>query len=514
MNKKRKMAGVLLLAAGILTFGLTPFRTDPAKGDIKIYKGKIEDAADFIARFPAEQEARETYDRLNGIVKNFRSILDGESPIDVADIQNKCSFVLETQKKTEVLEWCLLGLCLDGTVTLLPGEGIELTLPSYCLDAGKAGPSLKEFYSVERISGKQAEWLPNLLEYVSRRPDEDLPVQGLIWNMGKKVAFDDLPEDQQELLSAVVPDAAKRYGRKPGSKLLGHLADEVRSRVDIIRDVENTADRINRRKSRLKLRLPKHDTFQVENGLLMKIESTGSYREIKLIIAYPREESDGTGSARTVSLAGWLGEEAVSGLLQADRSDSIPTFLPFSSSTIAGLGTGLVPGFGSGLGLGVGSTGPGGSMISIAHHSPSLLPGIDACPVSCATPSLSGQSKWGKAKNWWGENKGKIEDWSDRAGEAKDLIDSYNEGGLDGVRDHVKGRGFDESLDVFKAFNKGNPEAERAFELFRDFNKSFLDSDKNKEDRGDKGKFKPLRPSGFRFKPGRGDVQPLASSGF
>lgn len=512
MKKQRKTCWILLLVAGILTFGPAPFRAYPARDDIKIYKGEIDESVDFIARFPTEEEAMETFNRLHGIVENFRAVLDGESPIDLEDIQNKCRFVLETQKKTEVLEWCLLGLCLDGTVTLLPGEAIEMTLPSYCLDAGKASPSLGEFYSVERISGKQTEWLPPLLEYVSRRPDEGLPVQGLIWNMGKKVAFEDLPEDQQDLLTIVVPDAAKRYGRKPGSKLLGRLADEVKSRVDIIHDIEYTADRINSRKSRLKLRLPKHDTFRLENGLLMKVISTGSFHEVTLVIAYPRVGLGISGSARTVSLAGWLGEDISAGFLHANNFETIPPFLDFFSDTNSGQGTAFGSGFGCGPGFG--SSDPGGSFPPILKPSSNPLPGMNSFTASFSKPSLAGQGKWGKTKNWWNNNKGKIEDWSGRAGEAKDLIDSYNEGGLDGVRDHVKGRGFDESLDVFKSFNKGNPEAERAFELFRDFNKSFLDSDKDKDGRGDKGKFKPLRPSGFKFKPGRGDVQPLASSGF
>jgi len=84
---------------------------------------------------------------------------------------------------------------------------------------------------------------------------------------------------------------------------------------------------------------------------------------------------------------------------------------------------------------------------------------------------------------------------------------------LEGVGDYVKGRGFDEGLDFFKGFLKGNPEAERAFELFRDFNKSFLDAEKNKHNRGSKGGLKPFRPSRYRFRPGRGDVQPLATGG-
>lgn len=449
------MYWLLLLFAGILFFGSAPFSGGIAKDDIKIFRGKIEDVADFITPFPSAEEAQETFDRLNGVLDNFRHVLAGESPIDILDIQEKCNFVLDTHKKTEVLQWCLLGLCLDGEISLLPGEGIELTLPSYCLDADKGGPAENEFFSIERISGKQSQWLTPLLDYVSRQPHQDLPVQGLIWNMGKKVPYEELPEDQQELLSSVVPDAEKRYGKKLGTKLLGRLVDEVKSRVDIIRDIEATADEINRRKSRFALVLPKYDTFRMDNGLLVKIRSTGSFKEITLVIVNPRERAGGDGETGRMNLG--LGYNLDHNMVFSNRT--LYMLAPSNSAAVAG------------------------------------------------------QGKWGKAKNWWKENSGKIESWSDRAGDVKDIIDSYNEGGLKGVEGYAKGRGFDESLDVFKSLVKGNPEAEHAFELFRSFNKDLMKADNDKQNRGNKDKMKFFRPRDYRFKPGRRDVQPLAASG-
>jgi hypothetical protein len=455
VRNKRIAFGLLLLFGGVLFSGSAPYFGGIAKDNIKIYRGTIEDAADFITRFPTAEEAQETFDRLNGIVDNFRLVLAGESPIDLVDIQEKCSFVLETHRKTEVLEWCLLGLCLDGEISLLSGEGIELTLPSYCLDAGKAGPSEDEFFSIERISGKQSEWLTPLLDYVSRHPDKDLPVQELVWNMGKKVPYEDLPENQQALLSSIVPNAEKQYGKKLGTKLLGRVVDEVKSRVDIISDFESTADEINRRKSRLELVLPKYDTFRMDNGLLVKIRSTGSFKEITLVIVNPRESAGRDGERGRMNLG--LGYGIEHGMVLSNLAPYVWT--PSNSATAAG------------------------------------------------------QGKWGKTKNWWKENNGKIESWSNRAGDVKDIINSYNEGGLKGVSDYAKGRGFDESLDVFKSLVKGNPEAERAFELFRSFNKDLLKADNDKQNRGNKEKMKFFRPRNYRFKPGRRDVQPLAASG-
>lgn len=466
-KNEANLFGVSLFAVGILFCGSAFYPISDDRQDIEIYRGTVQEASDFIVRFPTEEEAQETFERLNGVVDTFRSVLAGESSINMEDIREKCRFVIETQRKTEVMEWCLVGLCLDGSISLLPGEGIELTLPSFCLDADKAGPSEDEFFSIEQISGKESEWLTPLLEHLSRRPDEDLPAQELIWNMGKKVPYEDLPEDQQALLSAIVPDAERRYGKKLGSKLLGRLADEVKSRVEIISDFESIADQINQRKSNLELVLPRYDTFSLDNGLLVKVKSTGSFAEITLVIVNPREVGGGEGLISTPSL------------VRSGEANII-----------------------TGHDMGIGT-----------NHGPvfSLR-----APYFCvfASPSTSmDQGKWSKGKNWWKENSGKIEDWSNRAGDIKDIIDSYHEGGLEGVNDYAKGRGFDASLDVFKSFHKGNPEVEQAFELFRSFNKDLMKAENDKQNRGNNDRLKFFRPKDYRFKPGRGDVQPLAASG-
>jgi len=248
------------------------------------------------------------------------------------------------------------------------GEGIELTLPSYCLDADKAGPSENEFYSIERISGKQAEWLKPLLDYASRHPDEDLPVQSLIWNMGKGISYEDFPEDQQVLLSAAVPDAEKCYRKKLGKRLLGRLVEEVRSRVDVITDFESVAERINSRRSKLKLILPKYNTFRLESGILVKVKSTGIFSKLTLIIVNPREEHE-------------------------------EKRLPAKTFFLGGLG------FGPGIG-------------------PSFLPRAHELREPFPFFPSQGQSRWGRARNWWNDNKGKIDDWSTRASDVKDIIDS------------------------------------------------------------------------------------------
>ncbi len=67
-------------------FGFTSFLISaPQKNEEKIviYKGKIEEAADYIVHFPTEEEGRETYARLNEIAGSFKSILAEKRPSDL-----------------------------------------------------------------------------------------------------------------------------------------------------------------------------------------------------------------------------------------------------------------------------------------------------------------------------------------------------------------------------------------------------------------------------------------------
>lgn len=463
-----------VLVAGFFTLKFSAAATFGGTSEVSIYKGRIEDTADIIVRFPNEEEGREIYTRLTGIVEDFKTILLGEREINVRDIEDKCHYVLGTYRETEILEWCLLNLCLDQSLSLLPGEGIELTLDSYCLDAGKASPSVDEFYKVEKIDGEQAVWLEPLLAYAGQHAEENLPVQGLIWNMGRNIPFGELPADQQSLLKTVVPDAETRFTASLGKKLFSRLKREVRSRAGVISDLVDVVamvEAINARKSKLELILPKHDVFRLDNGLLVKIKSTGSLEKLKLIIVNPKENEGRPEERSSLSFQGVFNKEGV--LFCFGRRD-------------------------------------------FQRGGPYILETGPAEPIpflGLLFTASSAQSKWEKAGDWWNNNKGKIESWSKRAKTAKDIIDSYNEGGLKGVENYVKGRGFDEGLDFFKSFQKGNPQAERAFELFRKFNKDLMDKNADKQQRPEKDGLKSFKPWKWKFKPGRGDVQPLATSG-
>jgi len=185
------------------------FKSDVAT----IYKGNIEDAADYIASFPTDEEAEQILSRLESTSEEIRAILYGEIPPDTIRIKEITEYVLKVYNETDILLWNILQIYETQSISLLPGEGIKLTLDSYCLDHNAASPSGDEFYYIDAIPEEQAEWLIPIVDYVSKNPAEDLPVQGLIWNMNNGVAFNDLPGDQQELLVEAIPNAEELYGR-------------------------------------------------------------------------------------------------------------------------------------------------------------------------------------------------------------------------------------------------------------------------------------------------------------
>jgi len=100
------------------------------------------------------------------------------------------------------------------------------------------------------------------------------------------------------------------------------------------------------------------------------------------------------------------------------------------------------------------------------------------------------KDRWDKASNYYG-----------KAQEVGKALKAF-EKGAEGVENYAKGRGFDESMAVFDALNKGNSKFKEASDLFKNFNKQFLEDDNAKP--------KKINPGKYKFRPGRGDVQPLS----
>ena len=421
------------------------FNSDVAK----IYKGSIEDAADYIASFPTDEEADQILSKLNSISEEFRKIFYGEIPPDSGRISEMTNYVLKVFHETDILQWNILQMYENRRISLLPGEGIKLTLHSYCLDLHASSPADDEFYYIDAIPDEQAKWLIPITDYVAENSGEDYPAQALIWNMNNDVAYNDLPEDQQELLSLAIPNAEDIYGRniveEEAKNLFGifkekaeEKAGDVVQSIEVIDDISGLVEDLENRYSQLKLVLPKYETYRLPNGLLIKAESTGSYRSIKLTIVNPRTNDFGYNFYK-------------------DEKSSLTS-----------------------------------------NENNSLLREI------ILDENFSNAAPLGKWKNRLKRLKG----LSGKCDKARHHLQEFHKA-MDNPESYIKGRAFDDGLQVFKDLNKGNAEAQRAFDMFSKFNHSFIDSQKKSDNRPNSRGKKSFSPSKYRFKPGRGDVQPL-----
>ncbi|MCW8802902.1 MAG: hypothetical protein OQK57_00765, partial [Ignavibacteriaceae bacterium] len=104
----------------------------------EIYKGNIEDVADYIASFPTDAEARQIINQLNSISEEIRATLYGEIPPEIERIKEITEYVYKVYRETDILQWNILQMHEKQIVSLLPGEGIKLTLHSYCLNKDAA----------------------------------------------------------------------------------------------------------------------------------------------------------------------------------------------------------------------------------------------------------------------------------------------------------------------------------------------------------------------------------------
>ena len=447
---------------------------------VKIFKGKIEDQVDFIARFPTREEAEETYRRLVAFKERMKEIMEEQFPTTLAEVERMKSYVLQVRRQTTVLEWCLYQIVENQEISLLPGEGVEVTLSSYCLNSKGSRPSTKEFYSLTTFPEKDAEWIRPLLDYLGRHPKKKFLGQGLIWNMLNGVAFDDLPREQQELLLQVVPEARERYGISPLQKkaksLFGSLRKKalkkVKKAVPVIYDVENLAAEIENRRSKLKLILPKHDVFRLENGLLVKVKSTGSFQSLTLIVGHPRNE----GGAPEV------------------RADVSGRF------RVEGRPSGLMGGQG------------------IFYFTPASLQPAARGPALSEEAELTvawqSRGRLQRGLDWWSDNKERIEDFSNKTREAAEILDRYNEEGLEGVQDYAEEKSFQNGLDILRKLHKGNSEMQEVIDSFEEFNLDLHQADLDKKERPNCPELKTFDPTEWKYKPDRKDVQPLAVSGF
>jgi len=382
---------------------------------------------------------------LNSISEEIRGTLYGEIPAEPDRINEIRNYVLKVFRETEILQWNLLHIYEHQSIHLLPGEGITLTLKSYCLDKSAASPELDEFYYIDEIPSEQAEWFTPVINYVTKQPNKEYPVQGLIWNMNKEVSFNDLPSDQQELLSSAIPDAEERYGKdivEEGVEavldLFGNKVKEevepVSDAIEVIDDISEIEAEIENKISELKLLIPQYDTYQLHNGLLVRAQSTGSYKSIILTIVNPRSNDIGYKS------------------------------FPIKEVNIA-----------------------------------STSNNIDETFLN---------SKTGFGEEGWVGGLGKVSNLGEKCLDAKENLQDIHDF-IEDPDGFVKDEAFNLGLDFFKALIKGIAKGENAYEIFRQFNQDLLDAREGKSGRPDKSGGESMKPSEIRFKSGRDEVQPL-----
>jgi len=187
------------------------------------------------------------------------------------------------------------------------------------------------------------------------------------------------------------------------------------------------------------LLIPQYDTYQLHNGLLVRAQSTGSYKSIILTIVNPKSNDLGLKfyPRKEVSFAS-ISKDVKDYNLEDMMTNSIPLYL----------------------------------------------------------------------SNGWEGGLEKVEDLTEDCLDAKEKLQDINDF-IENPEGNIKGRGFNEGLDFFKAGVKGNKEAETAFENFRGFNQDLLDAREGKSGRPGKSGGESMKPSDTIFKPGRDDVQPL-----
>ncbi len=69
--------------------------------------------------------------------------------------------------------------------------------------------------------------------------------------------------------------------------------EPVSDAIEVIDDISEIEAEIENKISELKLLIPQYDTYQLYNGLLVRAQSTGSYKSIILTIVNPKSNDFG-----------------------------------------------------------------------------------------------------------------------------------------------------------------------------------------------------------------------------
>jgi hypothetical protein len=243
--------------------------------------------------------------------QNFRSPLEELDSVREAlsQIDDQLSFRYQAflQKEDEIvsaLEETQAEMINRGGIDLIPGESYSFKVESFCVYPGAYRPLSGDGLRVGNMSGKASEWLPQLLE---KLPIVDVPqdrIQLLIWKLLSGAHYDELNNDDQDVLGLFFNDGFTRFGSSGlnhlGSKvfdsvapgnLLGAIDDFSSIKDEVFRfqgDFKKLESLLAPESARVK---PLPVGWMQMDGYLMRLTSNG-YTEVQVDIYVPEDDQN------------------------------------------------------------------------------------------------------------------------------------------------------------------------------------------------------------------------------
>lgn len=127
-------------------------------------------------------------------------------------------------------------LAQNGKVTLGPGV-YDFYLQSFCLDAGRHGPSSDSAYLIAPLKGKRSSIVRNILENSVR--DSDIPqhkIQTLIWAISSDIKYGEMPRNLQLISDQLLAEddlrsLGKSFLDKIPKPILDRLLTELKKKL-------------------------------------------------------------------------------------------------------------------------------------------------------------------------------------------------------------------------------------------------------------------------------------------
>ena len=210
-------------------------------------------------------------------------------------------------------------LIKTGQLVLEPGRSYSFDLDSFCVDAGKPSPFSGDGMAVAATKGPALKWLPVLLQKYSSLNIPQWQAQLLVWALTSDVRFDELAEEDQNLLLKIFPDARVRFGNRQlentaRSVLDDVLPEDISSTVKSIEGIRESFLTYQHDFKKLsEILAPKPGRtkplpigwMKTSDRYFMKLTSSNGYSNVHVDI-YTPEESGATAGRATSSLGSVL----------------------------------------------------------------------------------------------------------------------------------------------------------------------------------------------------------------